>query len=123
MKSVLIAAALVLSASMLSTGAAYADDVMASAYGNTTLVTGGMFETHTHYNADHTFTMTIPARNAELKGAWALDGANVCRTFEAPPPGLINPLCTPVAAHKVGDTWTVQTPGGPRTVTLVAGIR
>ena len=103
----------------------------ASAYGNTTVATGGMFETRTHYNADHTFTMTIPARNAEMKGTWALrgalsgapDGANVCRTFEAPPPGVPNPLCTPVEAHKVGDTWTVRTPAGQRTVTLVAGIK
>ena len=123
MKSVLIAAALALSPLPVLAGAAHADDVMASAYGNTTVATGGMFETRTHYNADHTFTMTIPERNAEMKGTWSLDGANVCRTFEAPPPGVPNPLCTPVEAHKVGDTWTVRTPAGPRTVTLVAGIK
>lgn len=121
MRQILIAAAVLFA----SAGVACADDIMASSYGNTTIATGGMFETRTHYSADHTFTMTVPAANAAFKGTWALsaDGASVCRTFETPPTGVTNPLCTPAAAHKVGDTWTIQTPAGTRTVTLVAGIK
>lgn len=116
MKKYLIAAALALSA-----GLAHADDIMAGFYGNTVASTGGMIETHTYYKADHSFTMK--ARGAEFAGTWALDGANLCRTFAAPPPGLPNPLCTPIAAHRVGDTWTITTNGATRTVTLLAGIQ
>src|SRR6185436_19092158 len=32
-----------------------ADDIMTGFYGNTVVSTGGMFEAHTHYRADHTF--------------------------------------------------------------------
>jgi hypothetical protein len=111
----------------LSTGfalSAYADDdVMAGYYGNTTVSKGGMAETHTTYSQDHTFDMKVPAFSMEFKGTWALDGAQLCRTFETPPPGVTNPLCTPIEAHKVGDTWTVTQGDQTRTVTLVQGIQ
>jgi hypothetical protein len=113
--------AFVLAVSLLaiSTSAAVADDVMASFYGNTIISKGGMADTHSYYNADHTFSMKAPAFNMEWKGTWKVDGAQLCRTFEKAPPGVTNPLCTPVVAHKVGDTWTVS----GRTATLVQGIQ
>jgi hypothetical protein len=56
----------------------------------------------------------------DLKGTWALDDkGQLCRTYETPPPGVTNPLCTPWTAHKVGDTWTL----GDRSITLVQGIQ
>jgi hypothetical protein len=60
-----------------------------------------------------------------FKGTWALDGkGNLCRTFDGDvPPNTANPLCTPVAAHKIGDTWAVDANGSTRTVTLKAGIQ
>ncbi len=102
------------------------DDVMASSYGNTVISTGGIAEVHTHYRADHTFDMvaTAPLYNKTFQGSWALDGkGNLCRTFVGDqPPGTPNPMCTPIAAHKVGETWTATANGSTRTVTLKSGI-
>jgi len=95
------------------------DDVMAGFYGNTSIATGGMADTHTNYNADHTFVMHVPSFGVDFKGTWAVNAATLCRTFETPPPGVTNPLCTPIEAHKVGDTWSAA----GRTITLVKGIQ
>jgi hypothetical protein len=104
-----------------------ADDVMASMFGNTVVSTSGMSEVHTHYRADHSFDMvgSMMGMSKTFKGAWALDGkGNLCRTFEGElPPNATNPMCTPIAAHKVGDTWTVTADGKTRTVTLKAGVQ
>jgi hypothetical protein len=99
------------------------DDVMAGYYGNTAVATGGMADTHSVYSPDHTFVMKVPAFGLEFKGTWAVTGTTLCRTFESPPPGVTNPLCTPVEAHKVGDTWTVTSGNDTRTITLVEGVQ
>ena len=104
-----------------------ADDVMANTYGNTVVSTGGMSEVHTHYRADHSFDMvgSMMGMSRTFKGTWALDGkGNLCRTFVGDaPPNTPNPLCTPIAAHKIGETWTLDANGSTRTVTLKAGIQ
>ena len=104
-----------------------ADDIMAGYYGNTAISSGGMFEAHTHYRADHTFDVAASGMGQTFngKGTWALDGkGNVCRTFEVAPPMGPNPQCSPIAAHKVGDTWTVTgADGNTRTLTLKPGIQ
>jgi len=119
MRIVLLAASvLVLSAS----AALAADDVMANFYGNTAIGTGGMADTKTYYRPDHTFETKV--MTYDLKGTWAIDATGqLCRTYESPPPGVTNPLCVPIAPHKVGDSWTVQMNGQTRTVTLVKGIQ
>ena|SRR5579862_888978 len=99
------------------------DDVMAGYYGNTVVETGGTAETHLVYGQDHTFEMKVPQYGVDFKGSWAVNGTNLCRTFDAPPPGLTNPLCTAAAAHKVGDTWTATSDGQTRTLTLVQGVQ
>lgn len=119
MRSLLLAISLV----ALSGTAMAADNMMAEFYGNTIVSKGGMADTHSYYNADHTFRMTAPAFGMEWKGTWKLDGTTLCRTFEKTPPGTSNPLCTPLAAHKVGDTWTATADGKTRTVSLVKGIQ
>ena len=121
MRSFLIVAVL----AMFSVSVAYAgDDIMVGYIGNTAVATGGMADTHTYYNADHTFTMKAPAFGMEWKGTWKLDGTTLCRTYEKPPPGLpSNPFCTPIEAHKVGDTWTMSSNGQTRTITLLKGIQ
>lgn len=120
MRAFLIAASLV----VVSASAAFAgDDMMAGYFGNTAIVTGGMTETRTYYNADHTFILKAPSFNMEWKGTWKVDGANLCRTYEKAPPGVPNPFCTPLAAHKPGDTWTMTMDGKTRTVSLVKGIQ
>jgi hypothetical protein len=104
-----------------------ADDVMAGFYGNTAVASGGMIESHTHYRADHTFDITAHAMGTDyvFKGTWKIDDkGQLCRTYADPaPPNTPNPLCTPIEAHKVGDTWTVTMNGNTRTITLKAGIQ
>lgn len=106
---------------------AFADDVMANFYGNTIVVSGGMIESHTHYRADKTFDVTATAMGTDYKfsGTWELKGDQVCRTFVGDmPPGVTNPNCSPIASHKVGETWTMKTPTGQdRTLTLKTGVQ
>jgi opacity protein-like surface antigen len=123
-KFLLITAAI---AALCATPAFAADDVMASTFGNTIVSTGGMSEVHTHYRADHSFDMaaSMMGMSRTFKGTWALDGkGNLCRTFDGEaPPDTANPLCLPIAAHKLGDTWTVEANGKTRTATLRPGIQ
>jgi hypothetical protein len=107
---------------LASTSFAFADDVMANFYGNTIIAKTDMSEVRMHYRADHTFDGTGSSMigSMGLKGIWKLDNqGQLCRTYDTPPPGVTNPLCTPWTAHKVGDTWTL----GNRTITLVPGIQ
>jgi hypothetical protein len=104
----------------LSATAAFAgDEVLASRFGNTTITTdpSGM-STKIYYNADHTFTGV--AGDTHPAGTWEIKGSQICLTFTADPvPGYPNPICSPVADHKVGDSWTA----GPFKVQLVEGIQ
>jgi hypothetical protein len=113
MRGIAIAAA----ALAFTVSAAFADDIMASRYGNTVIATDPSgVKTKIYYKAGGTFTGATGTTN--FTGTWKLDASNnLCLTFAAPPPGATNPTCVPAAAHKVGDTWA----GG--TVTLVAGIQ
>lgn len=124
MNRFLIAASLTV---LLAAPAFAGDDVMANTYGNTVVSTGGMAEVHTHYRADHSFDMvgSMMGMSQTFKGTWALnDKGELCRTFEGDaPPNTPNPLCTPIAAHKIGETWTIDANGQTRTVTLKAGIQ
>jgi len=123
MRRITIAASLL----ALVAGPAFAaDDIMAGFYGNTAIATGGIVESHTHYRPDHTFDLTATAMGQTYngKGTWSLDGkGQVCRVFDSPPPGVTNPNCSPIAAHKVGDNWTVEVNGSTRSIKLVAGIQ
>jgi hypothetical protein len=109
----------------LSTASA-ADDIMAGFYGNTVISSGGMLESRTHYRADHTFDVTATAMGQSFndKGTWKIDDkGQLCRTYDAPPPGMPNPLCIPSESHKVGDSWTVSVNGQTRNMMLKAGIQ
>jgi len=103
-----------------------ADDAMTNFYGNTVVSTGGIAEVHTHYRPDHSFDMVASRMgfSRTFKGTWAIDGKNnLCRTFVGDvPPDTANPLCTPFAPHKIGETWTMNVSGSTRTITLKAGI-
>jgi hypothetical protein len=102
----------------LSAGVAFADDIMASRYCNTTVTTDASGATSKlYYAADGTFTGKQGDTN--FNGTWKVDGGNICLMFAQPVPGAANPTCLPVAAHKVGDTWKT----GDRTVSLVQGIQ
>ncbi|HTW35231.1 MAG TPA: hypothetical protein VMD53_11495 [Rhizomicrobium sp.] len=102
----------------LSAGIAFADDVMASRYGNTTITTDANgVQSKLYYAADGTFTGK--QGNQTFNGTWKVDGGNICLTFAQTVPGAASPTCLPVAAHNVGDTWKA----GDRTVSLVQGIQ
>ena len=124
MRRFLIAASI---AALCATPAFAGDEVMANTYGNTVVSTGGAAELHTHYRADHSFDMvgSMMGMSQTFKGTWALDGkGNLCRTFDGEaPPNTPNPLCTPIAEHKLGDTWTMNANGQTRTITLKPGIQ
>jgi hypothetical protein len=98
-------------------------DLMAGYYDNTVISTGGMAEVHIQYNVDHTFVMNVPAFSLRFKGTWALNGSNICFNYDVTPPGVTNPDCGPVEAHKVGDTWNEKADDGQRQLTLVAGMQ
>jgi hypothetical protein len=113
-------------AAMMLAGAAMADDsVLASRIGNTTISTGADGTVvKIYYNADHTFGGKLGAQTAG--GTWVLNGNTVCLTYTSPTPlpmGLTNPVCVPVTAHAVGDTWSVGTGDQKRTISLVKGIQ
>lgn len=112
--------ALILAATFaaLSVATAYADDIMASRYGNTTIATNAKgVQTKLYYSADGTFTGKQGDLN--FKGTWKTGDGKVCLTYNVAVPGFTNPFCPPVAAHKVGDTWSA----GSNTVTIVKGIQ
>ena len=115
---------------LVSSGAAqaYGDDVMAGYYGNTVISKGANGESRTHYKKDGTLDAVVSGAlgSLSLNGTWKLDEkGQLCRTYSNVPAMLPipNPLCTPVTAHKPGDTWTVQIGTQSRTVTMVAGIQ
>lgn len=112
---------------LAATPAFAAEDILAGFYGNTVVSTGGMLEVHTHYKPDHTFdfsaSMSLISRSGT--GTWKIDASGqLCRDIKDPPTGVTNPSCSPIAPHKVGDTWTMtQKDGSTRTLTLKSGIQ
>lgn len=122
MRRILGAAAIVL---LGGVPAFAATDAMSGFIGNTVVVTGDAFQAHVHYKADHTLDMsgTASGKTFSTKGTWKIDDkGQICRSYNKTPPTMPNPLCTEATPHKVGDTWTVTTPTGSRTIALVAGI-
>jgi|ERR1700690_2346074 hypothetical protein len=111
------AAALFAAASSASAG----DDPMATTYGNTLVsVSSGGLESHTYYNADHTFTGKVPSLGFEYKGTWSIDdNGQLCRTFDPPVPGRTNPDCGTLENHAVGEKWTAS---DGASITLVQGV-
>ncbi|HEY4113587.1 MAG TPA: hypothetical protein VGM17_05940 [Rhizomicrobium sp.] len=117
MKTILIVAAL---ASAPALASAEDVDVMASRFGNTTIAhTESGHEVHMYYKPDHTFTGKVVDVGFDLKGTWAVNGTDLCLTYDPAPPTVTNPQCQPIAPHKVGDSWTA----GGRTITIVAGVQ
>ncbi|MBV9044784.1 MAG: hypothetical protein JO294_06645 [Alphaproteobacteria bacterium] len=123
MKQALVGATV---AAVLCVAAHAADDPMAQYYGNTVVSTGGMYEIHTHYRADHTFDMvgSMMMMSKTFKGTWSLSNGKLCRVFVGEmPPDTVNPVCSPFTPHKLGETWTVQqSNGSTRTGSLKPGV-
>ncbi len=101
------------------------DEVMTNYFGNTVVTKSSMGESHMHYKADHTFDVSIMAMGIShgTTGTWKIDDkGQLCRTYAQVPPGMPNPLCTPWAAHKIGDSWKMDFNGSTRDLSLVKGI-
>jgi hypothetical protein len=83
-------------------------DPMAGYYGNSVVVIDAKgIESHTYYNADHSFSGIAPAYSYKYQGTWeATADGKLCRTFNPVPPGITNPDCEPLVAHVAGDSWT-----------------
>jgi hypothetical protein len=121
MKKIILTVAFALS---FATAALAAPDVMASRYGNTTVVTDSMgMVTKLWYSPDHTFTGT--QGDMALKGTWKVDKGTICLTYDTPPKmgsGTVpNPECVPVKARKVGDTWSDGDGANKITITVIKG--
>jgi hypothetical protein len=119
MRALFMAAALALTVPAALAG----EGVMAGFYGNTAIASGGLADTYSHFNPDHSFDLKVPAYGLTFGGTWKIDGNTLCRSFDTPPPGIANPLCTPAEAHKIGDTWVAENNGQKLTVTLVEGVK
>ena len=112
---------------LLCTAPSFAgDEVMTSYFGNTVVTKSAMGESHMHYKADHTFDVSIMGMGIShaTTGTWKIDDkSQLCRTYAQVPPGMPNPLCTPWAAHKIGDSWKAIVNGSTRDLSLVKGIQ
>ncbi|MDP2259785.1 MAG: hypothetical protein Q8J89_08735 [Caulobacter sp.] len=106
-----------LAAAMLA-GPALADP-MATAYGNTVVITYGDGTTVNLYvNEDGTYTGSSPM--GESAGTWAVSGNQTCFTQSSPEPG--EPSCSKTVSKNVGDSWQSTGQGGaPVTVTIQEG--
>lgn len=111
-------ATLALGAALLA-GPAMAADAMASAYGNTVVITyGDGTVVKLFIEADGTYTGESPM--GQSSGTWAISGGQTCFTQTSPQAG--EPSCSKTVSKNVGDTWTAPGAGGaPATVTIQAG--
>lgn len=103
-------------AAVLFAGAALADDPMANTYGNTVMTkdhaTGQsamlMFNQDMSYSAKG---MGANGQPVGYGGTWSLKdgGKTICLAPNVPAgtPNAPMPSCSPLAAHNVGDSWTV----------------
>ena len=115
MRSIICAASL-----LVLTAAAYAgdDDIMGTRYGNTTVIHETLGTSRIWYGKDHTFTAANWVMS--VTGKWEIkDGKTICLHYDNTPPLHPNPECEAIAAHKVGDKWSLN----GRDFELVAGVQ
>ena len=110
-------ATLAIAATMLA-GPALADP-MATAYGNTVVITYGDGTTVNLYvNEDGTYTGSRPM--GESAGTWAISVSQTCFTQSSPEPTPDS--CSKTVSKNVGESWQSTGQGGaPVTVTIQAG--
>ena len=105
MRSILLAASLI----AFSAVAAYAgdEDVMATRFGNTTVIHDVLGTSRVYYNPDHTFAAA--SWLCDVSGTWKIENGKICLYAEKKPAlyslKYSNPECDVIAAHKVGDKW------------------
>jgi len=114
---------------VFAASSALADDLMANTYANTVVATDSKGAASSFlFNQDGTYTIKVTGpdgKTVAIPGKWTLkdDGKTICLATAAPPnTPPAPPSCSPLQAHKVGDTWTVTNDQNQTfSVTLVAG--
>jgi hypothetical protein len=119
MRPIFIAASIL--AFSLAAFAASEDDIMATRYGNTTVIKDMLGTSYVHYNKDHTFNAT--SWLGDVSGSWKIENGKMCLYAEKYPITYklkySIPECNTIEAHKVGDKWKE----GNRDFELAAGIK
>ena len=108
------AAAIVVGASGVFAGSAYADDPMMNTYDNTVVTTDEATGATSKllFNKDNTYTGEATGKDGKAisyTGSWSLkdDGKTICLTPNAPAGAAQAPVasCSPLEKHAVGDSW------------------
>jgi hypothetical protein len=102
---------------------AAAGDPFATYYGNTIIAKNAKGDTERRsLAADHTF-VGANIDGTPVKGTWQMKRDQICYTIAEPAPktGQVNPTCTGIAPHKIGDTWTETRGGESWSVSLQTG--
>ncbi len=106
---------------VLASTAAYADDPMANTYGNTVTTknakTGAVGTLLFNADGSYTASGTTPdGKPLTYPGKWVTKdgGATLCLTPTLPAgtPNAPGESCSPLAAHPVGEHWTVTNSAG-----------
>jgi hypothetical protein len=92
-------------------------------FGNTiTIDIVGAYHAVRYIDPDHSWR--DESNEGELRGTWAVEGANVCftQTDPTPEPGRER-ICNPNVPHKLGDSWNNTDPvtGNMVVIGLVGG--
>lgn len=99
----LMAAAAVASAAAFAGG----EDVMATRFGNTTIIKDLLGTSYVHYRKDHTFDAT--SWLGDVSGTWKIENGKICLYAEKHPAlyslKYSNPECDVIERHNVGDKW------------------
>ena len=104
---------------LMAAGPALAADPMATAYGNTVLITYSD-GTQVKLYIDEGGSYTGESPQGQSSGSWAISGGQTCFTQQAPE--ATPPSCGPTVSKNVGDTWQGTGQGGaPVTITIVQG--
>lgn len=114
-----LAKAAIAAAMFMAAGPALAADPMATAYGNTVVITYGDGTTVKLF-IDEGGSYTGESPMGASAGTWAISGSQTCFTQQSPE--ATPPSCSPTVNKNVGDTWQGTGQGGaPVTVTIQAG--
>ncbi|MDP1631945.1 MAG: hypothetical protein Q8L66_11060 [Caulobacter sp.] len=115
----ILAKAAIAAAIFMAAGPALAADPMASAYGNTVLITyADGTEVKIYVDEGGSYSGESPA--GQSAGSWAISGGKTCFTQQSPE--ATPPSCSATVNKNVGDSWQSTGQGGaPVTVTIVSG--
>ncbi|MFZ4606903.1 MAG: hypothetical protein ACOYM5_11645 [Caulobacter sp.] len=114
-----LAKAAIAAAIFMAAGPALAADPMASAYGNTVVITYGDGTTVKLF-IDEGGSYTGESPMGATSGSWSISGGQTCFTQQSPE--AAPPSCGPTVSKSVGDSWQGTGQGGaPVTLSIQAG--